>query len=380
MDVKDHLKTLCQLPGLSAYETPVSDYLKTFWQPYVQEFSGDKIGSLWGIRPGSGPEPRKRILLSGHMDAIGLMVTQIRDGFLRFTEIGGIDVRVLPGTLVQVHPTYGAGPTDPIPGVVASIPPHLQPRNGGSTEAPDLSEQWIDLGLPPEEVAARVHLGDLVTFAYPPFDLGSDWVVSKSMDNRVAVAVISYCLHLLSTRTHQWDVIAAATVQEEEVLGGAFASGFAAYPDLAIAIDVTWARQPGTENWETFKLGAGPTLMWGPNLHPKLHTALMDVAKANEIPVHKELTPRHAGTDAYALQVAREGIPTAGVGIALKNMHTPVETVSIKDIKRAGRLLAEFICTLTDDTLPKLDLDRPDEPKADNNNNSAANNHNEDED
>ena len=146
-------------------------------------------------------------------------------------------------------------------------------------------------------------------------------------------------------------------VEGEETLGGAAVSAFGLAPDLAIAIDVTFASGPGQPEHKTFSLGDGPTCGWGPNLHPKLHRLIMDTAARAEIPCRLEVMAGHSGTDAYAIQVSREGVPTAVVGLPLKHMHTPVEVVSIKDITRAGRLLAEVIAGLNDETLEALALD-----------------------
>jgi putative aminopeptidase FrvX len=107
-------------------------------------------------------------------------------------------------------------------------------------------------------------------------------------------------------------------------------------------------KAPGANDWRTFELGKGIVLAWGPNIHPALHRRLKEIAEEMEIPFSVEYTPRHSGTDAYAMQTAAEGIPTAVVSIPLRYMHTPVEVVALKDIERAGRLLAEFLCRLDD--------------------------------
>jgi endoglucanase len=145
-----------------------------------------------------------------------------------------------------------------------------------------------------------------------------------------------------------------ATVQEEETFGGALTSAYHLQPDLAVAVDVTFARGPGASGWQTFGLGKGPTLGWGPNLHPFLFERFRELAERLEIPVSTDLTPSHSGTDAYAIQVAREGIPTMMVGIPLRYMHTPVEVITIRDVLRAGRLLAEFIAGLQTDFVSKI--------------------------
>jgi len=351
MDVLAHLKSLVTAPGLSGHELPIRDLIRETWAPLTDELGGDGLGSLWAIKHGAGKAPRKRIMLAAHMDAIGLMVTRIREGFLWVTEIGGVDPRVMPGQPVLVHGR------ETLPGLVTSTPPHLLSA-ADRDKAVKLDQLMIDVGLPAERVAELVRVGDLISFGQQPFEMqNGDWLVAKSLDNRASVAAVTVCLDALRGRPHRWDVVAVATAQEEETLGGAFTSAFGLAPDLAIAIDVTFASGPGQPDHKTFSIGDGPTCGWGPNLHPKLHKAIMETASKNEIPCRVEVMPMHSGTDAYAIQISREGIPTAVLGLPLKHMHTPVEVVSVKDVTRAGRLMAEFIVGLNDETLEKLALD-----------------------
>jgi putative aminopeptidase FrvX len=351
MDVLAHLKTLVSAPGLSGHESPIRDLIKDAWGPLSHEIGGDGLGSLWAIRHGTAKAPRHKIMLSAHMDAIGLMVTNIREGFIWVTEIGGVDPRVMPGQPVLVHGR------ETLPGLVTSTPPHML-RAKEREKAVKLSDLMIDVGLPAERVEQLVRVGDLISFGQPPFEMqNGDWLVAKSLDNRASVAAVTACLDILQNRPHAWDVVAVASVQEEETFGGAYSSAYGLAPDLAIAVDVTFASGPGLPDHKTFSIGDGPTSALGPNIHPKLHKMIMETASKNEIPCRLELTPLHSGTDAYAIQVSREGIPTAVIGLPLKHMHTPVEVISIKDVTRAGRLMAEFIANLNDDTLNKLALD-----------------------
>lgn len=349
MDVLAHLKSLAAAPGLSGHEAPIRGLITDAWKPLTNEFGGDKLGSLWATKYGAGRSPRKKLMLSAHMDAIGLMVTRVHQGFLWVTTVGGVDARVMPGQPVLVHGR------ETLPGIVTSTPPHLLSA-AEREKAVKLEDLMIDVGLPADRVAQLVRVGDLVSFGQSAFEM-NDWLVAKSLDNRASVAAVTVCLDALQGRQHTWDVIAVATAQEEETLGGAFTSAFGLAPDLAIAIDVTFASGPGLPEHKTFSLGDGPTLGWGPNLHPKLHRAILEVAAKSEIPCRVEVMPGHSGTDAYAIQVSRDGIPTAVIGLPLKHMHTPVEVVSLRDVVRAGRLLAEFIVRLNDEFLTTLALD-----------------------
>jgi endoglucanase len=215
----------------------------------------------------------------------------------------------------------------------------------------------VDTGLLPQAVARKVQIGDLVTFAQEPIEMGDEILAGHSLDNRASVVALTYCLDELNNRSHAWDVWAVATAQEEETLGGAATSAFEIQPALAIAIDVTFAKGNGDPDHLTYPMGKGVTLGWGPNIHPGLHRAIKKIADQLELPFTLEPMPAHSGTDAMALQVARSGIPTMVISIPIRYMHTPVEMVSMKDILRAGRLIAEFICSLDDDFMQMLKLE-----------------------
>lgn len=355
-EITPFLKSLISAPGLSAYEGTVARQIEKEWQPLVDEISRSRLGSLHGLKRGQGKIPRPSVMIAAHMDAIGLVVTQVLDGFLHVDRIGGVDPRVLPGTPVIVH-----GRED-LPGLVV-LPPTRTLPSRPSEEAVPLQHLLVDVGLPPSDVTRLVRVGDPVSFDTRPLDLAGETLCGHSLDNRASVAALTVCLHELQRKSHVWDVWAVATAQEEETLGGAATSAFQLHPDLAVVVDVTFAKGPASDGWETFPLGKGPTLGWGANLHPYLYKRFKELAERLEIPVAMELTPAHSGTDAYAIQVAREGIPTMLVGIPLRYMHTPVEVVAVKDVQRAGRLLAEFISTLEPDFMGKITWDEEEPPQ-----------------
>jgi endoglucanase len=344
------LETLCTAPGLSGHESPVREIIEETWRPITDDLSVSRLGSLHGLKRGSVPEPRPSILIATHMDAIGLMVTGIVNGLLRVTEIGGLDARVLPGQLVTVHGRQE------LPGIIVQPPAHLLPADAQSGPVP-IKYLLVDIGLRPRQVNQQVRTGDLISFAQEPIQMAGDTLVGRSLDNRASVAALTLCLQELQTRVHAWDVWAVATTQEEETMGGARTSAFQLRPELAVAVDVTWGKSPGSADHLTFPLGKGLTLGWGPNVHPGLHQSIKKTAEDIEVPFAVEAMPRHSGTDAFAIQVAAQGIPTMVVSIPLRYMHTPVEVVALKDIRRTARLLAEFITRLEIDYMDNLSLE-----------------------
>lgn len=350
IELKETLKSMISLPGLSGYEKPVRDVITEAWKTLVDEISVSRLGSLHALRRGNGVEPRPSILLAAHMDAIGLIVTGIKDGLIRFTEVGGIDPRILPGQLVTVH-----GRKD-IPAVVVQPPDYLLPPSERNRSV-DMHFLFIDTGLYEKDVLNLVRIGDLVSFAQQPLELTGNSLSGHSLDNRASVAAITHCLSELSHLQHAWDVWAVATVQEEETMAGAITSPFVIKPQIAVAIDVTFAKGPGASDWRTVSLAKGPSLGWGPNIHPYIYRKFEDVAEKLDIPFQRDYMPRHSGTDAYGMQTVEEGIPTMVISIPLRYMHTPVELIVIKDLERTGRLIAETIARLEVDFLEKMSWD-----------------------
>ncbi|OGO28526.1 MAG: hypothetical protein A2136_04410 [Chloroflexi bacterium RBG_16_54_11] len=344
------LKELISAPGISGYESAVRPLIEKAWGGITDDLRVSQLGSLHGFQAGTAPEPRPSILVAAHMDAIGLMVNALVEGFLRLTSIGGIDVRVLPGQMVTVH-----GRQD-LPGMIVPTPARLLPAGAGGGIVP-LEYLLVDVGLLPEEVSGLVRVGDPVSFAQPPFETAGETLTGHTLDNRASIAALTHCLETLRTRPHAWDVWAVATVHEEITLGGAYTSAFQLHPSLAIALDVTFGSSPGSPSHLTFPMGKGPTLMWGPNVHPAFYNSFKEVAERFEIPISMEPTALPVGTDAVAMQVIAEGIPSIVIGIPLRYMHTPVEMVALKDITRAGRLLTEFIAQLDENFMDKLSWD-----------------------
>jgi endoglucanase len=199
-----------------------------------------------------------------------------------------------------------------------------------------------------------VRIGDLITIRRPFIALKNGLVSGKAFDDRAAVVSVALCLDALRTLKHEWDVFAVATVQEEVGVRGATTSAYGIVPDIGIAIDVGFGRQPGVSERHAIELDKGPALCIGPNIHPALFSELKRVADELEIPVQTEVSPRPTGTDARAIQVTREGIPTALLSIPLRNMHTPIETLAIKDLERTGRLMAHFIGGLDEASIERL--------------------------
>ena len=347
VDIVPLLKQLSEANGVSGYEHEVREIVLKELGRHSDKVRVDTLGNVIARKKGKGPKPRPSILIATHMDEIGLIVSELEEGFIHFQQVGGYDDRILLGQEVMVHGRQA------LPGIIGARPPHVLPPDERDKPIP-YDKLLIDVGMPAQDLPQVVRVGDLITMRRELIELKGGLVAGKALDDRVSVAAAAVCLEELSRMRHQWNVYAVATVQEEVGLKGATTSTYSLKPDLGIAVDVTFGEQPGTPDERTYALGEGPTIGVGPNFHPKLQEALVETAKALEMPYHLEPAARPGGQDAYAIQVSREGIPAGLISIPLRSMHTPVETVSVKDVERTGRLLAAFIARLDETFLDGL--------------------------
>jgi len=347
MDSKEFLKQLVESAGVSGFEHTVAGLISPAFAELADDVRTDIMGNVIALKQGEDSDGA-RIMLAGHMDEIGLMITKIEDkGFLRFTQIGGIDQRTLVSQEVRVH-----GTRDLI-GVIGMKPPHLLSPDERNS-ALKMADMVIDLGLPVNEVKEFVSVGDIVTLNREFVELGNDFVAAKALDDRAAVVVMYECLKELNKIRHGASLYAVATVQEEVGLRGAMTSTYHIKPDIGIAIDVCHGEMPGVPEQDTAPMGKGANLAFGANIHPKVFERLKSVATEYGIPYTLDPIPGASGTDAWAMQVTGAGVPTGLVSIPLRYMHTSVETLCFADIKAAGRLLAYFVASIDSEFMEGL--------------------------
>lgn len=341
MSAKEFLQKLSQATGVSGYEHTIRDIVIEEFRPLVDEISVTAMGSVIAFKRGTRPKgsAATKLLIEGHMDEIGLIVSAFDQGFIRFAQVGGFDARVLLAQEVTVHGK------EELHGIIGARPPHVTTEEERGKVIP-MKDLFIDVGLGVEDLHSIVEVGDTITINRQMQSLSGNLVSGKAFDDRAAIVCLSEALHHLAETKHSCDVYAVANVQEEVGLKGAQTSAYAINPDIAIAIDVTHAEQPGTTEINAVPLGGGMGIAVGPNIHPFLHEKLAATAKANEIPYQVTAYSGATGTNAWAMQVVREGIPTALIDIPLRYMHTSVETISTSDLERIGRLLSAFAVSL----------------------------------
>lgn len=363
--LSEQLEELCLISGVSGFEGEAARAVLESFKGLYDESRIDTLGNCIMVKKGevskdrgprtgveaiahrNDPSPVK-VMLAAHMDEVGLVVTKVeKGGFLRFTCIGRIDPRVLPGAEVVV---FGKRK---VLGVIGSVPLHLRERqeSGEEGQAVGFDDLYVDTSLSDDKLEEVVRVGDPVRFASTCVRLGGNRLAGRALDDRAGLLAVRVCLECLTRSKHEADVFAVATTGEEIGLKGATVAAYGVHPDVAIAVDVTFGLEPGVAEHEGSKLGGGPVIGLGPNVHPEIARALLCTCDELGIPHQVEVIPGPSGTDAWAIQISREGVPTALVSIPVRCMHTPSEEVDLRDVEWTGRLLAEFISRLNPEFL-----------------------------
>lgn len=332
MDVKQILAELSMIPGPSGFEQKICQRAVELLKDCMDDAYMDRYGNAIGIRLCGKPNAKK-LLLDAHLDEIGLIVTGIEDGFLRFRTIGGVDPRILPNMTVCILSNPSCI------GVIACLPPHIQSASD-QNEATSVEELWIDLGMSQEKAEKAVPIGTPVVFHSVFSELRNDYLAGKAMDDRAGFVSLLYTADLLRDITLDVDLYIMGSTREEVGGSGAAVGTFALNPDYCIAVDVTHGRTPDASKDETFVLGKGPVIGIGPNMTRWLTERIIAEAETLGLEWQPEVMPGHSGTNAWKMQVTREGVASAVVSIPLKYMHTPYEVLKGSDIKATAQLLS----------------------------------------
>jgi putative aminopeptidase FrvX len=345
------LAELLAARGPSGYESaPVEVWLRA--ASAFAQVSTDVVGTpLARVSSKHGYEASpRRLLVMGHIDEIGLIVTHIDDeGYLWFRGVGGWDTQILVGQRVVLDTLKG-----PVRGVVGKKPIHLL-REEDRKKVPEMRDLHIDIGARDGEQARElVRIGDVAVIDAEPVGLPNGRLTARALDNRLGSFVALEAARLVAEAGGaQWELAAVAAAQEEITFGGSRTSAFALAPDAALVVDVTHATDaPGIDVKEAGKheLGSGVVITRGSTLNPALVELLCEVAAAEKIPFTLEASARATGTDADAVHISRGGIPTGLLSIPLRYMHSPVELVQLDDVQACARLIAAVAMRLDGDT------------------------------
>ena len=338
----EFLKKLLNTPGPSGFEIAAARVWREeagkFADQVTTDFSGNSIALIEGK---GGP----RIMLAGHIDEIGVMVTHIDDeGILYIEGIGGWDAQVLVGQRIRLLSRKGD-----VMGVIGKKPIHLM-KSEEREKASKLSDLWLDIGVRGRAAVLErgVRVGDAGVIDAQLVELSDEVIASRAIDNRIGAFVALEALRKLSKKKAKATVAAVATVQEEIGFysgGGAATSAFKFEPQVAVVIDVTFASDvPGIEKKEVgeHKLGGGPVLARGSASHGLVFERIAEVAEREKIPFTITATPKYTSTDADSIAVSRGGVATALVSVPNRYMHSPNEMVSLNDLDATAELIAAF--------------------------------------
>ena len=332
------LKKLSETAGIPGREEAMRVMVREALTNHVDEISVDRLGNVIAHKKGTGP----KVVVAAHMDEIGFLVSHVDEetGFLRIDPVGGFDPRTLIAQRVAVHAKSGA-----TYGLIGIKPVHILTEEERK-KTPEMKDLFVDIGLSGKEAKEQVRVGDPVTLVQTFAEVGN-LVTGKALDDRVGVYVGIEAVRRLGK--HKADVYFIATVQEEVGLRGARTSAFAVAPDIGVALDVTPAcDMPGVPAHEhVTRLGKGVAIKVKDSAsisHPGLVQFLVNLAEERKIQYQLEILPR-GGTDAGAIQPAREGVAVVTISIPTRYVHTVVETAHKEDIKAAIKLLVAFLET-----------------------------------
>ena len=327
MTTLELLEKLTSPAGVAGEETSSFEALKGLFSPYG-EVSSDLSGNIIIHRNGNG----KHILLDAHLDTIGFVVTQItEEGFLRLQKVGGVDMRTAEGTELTIH-----GKTD-FYGVVCTVPPHL---SDGENRVSEDGTVTVDIGMTKEEAEKTVSVGDKASFRSNFSILNENRAASPYIDDRGGIAVLLKALEYTHTNN---EITLVCSAQEETGGTGAKCASFNADADLSLAVDVSFADTPESNAKDCGKLCGGPMIGYAPILDREYTELLVSTARENNIPYQKEIMNGRTGTNADHITISKGGIPSVLVSLPIRYMHTPVETVDIRDIENCARLIADFL-------------------------------------
>ena len=332
--VNDLIFRLCRTFSGAGTEKDIAELIKSEMQPYAEEIFIDKNNNI--ICKTGKKNAARHILVEAHIDQISLVVTAIDDaGFLNVAPCGGIDCRTLPGSAVIIHGK------EAVTGIVCSTPPHLTSKDNDDFEKTE--NVVIDTGLTAGKARELIAVGDYISFDVKPKTLLGNRITSPALDNRAGAAALILCAQMLKDAEIDAQVTFLFSSQEEIHALGAKTAAFALDPTEAIAVDVSFAKQPGVAEEKSRKLSHGPMIGISPVLYREISNKLINLAKQAEIPHQLEIMGASTGTTVDAITSSKSGIPGGLLSIPLRNMHTPVEIVDVTDVENTAKLLALYI-------------------------------------
>ncbi|MCW2924592.1 MAG: endoglucanase [Thermoleophilia bacterium] len=332
-DALEFLLRLLDTPAPSGFEEPAAEAVVEYATPWADEVRVDAIGNVHvTVNKGAdGP----RVMLSGHIDEIGFIVTKVDDkGLVRFDQVGGWDLSVPVGQRVRILTRDGV-----VIGTVGKLAPH-QMRD--RAKAPTLKDIWIDVGVATaDEAKALVRIGDPIVIDASPHVFPNRRVMSRSVDDRIGAFIA-----LETARRAKGagvEVVAMCATREEIGCVGAMPGTYGADPDEAIAIDVTWTSDVPGDHGEDSDVGKGPAVTFGAATRTRISRELVAVAEEAEIDIQIVASGRYTATDADTIVRAGRGVPVGVVSIPTRYLHSPGELFALEDAEAAIDLLTRWV-------------------------------------
>jgi endoglucanase len=332
MTLEKLVEQLCSAPGLSGREDAArSTAVRLMEELELGRCEVTPLGSLLCyMNQGENP-----VMLEAHLDQVGMVVTNVEDGFFHVANCGGIDRRLLPAQRVTVHTAQG-----PKLCVVASTPPHLKGDEEGPAKWEDI---LLDTGYSAQQAKEIFAPSDAVTAEAGFVKLAGDRVTAPALDDRAGCAAVILAAKEIAAANPDLGLHVVLSAKEETGGQGAKVQAFRADPTEAIVVDVTFGIQEGVSGKEAVELGKGPAIGYAPLLDRAMMEELKAAAKRAEIPFQIEIMGRSTGTNADAIAVNREGVRCGLVSIPQRSMHTPVEVCDLQDIENTAKLMARYV-------------------------------------
>ena len=348
-ETKDLFKTLTELAGPPGFEHDVRRFMRQELEKYSDEVIQDRLGGVFGVRKGEGP----RVMVAGHMDEVGFMVTQItKNGMLRFQPLGGWWNQVMLAQRVQIMTDNG-----PIPGVIGSIPPHnLTPEQ--RSKPMEVKNMLIDIGADDEDDAKKIGVkpGQAIVPVCPFTPMANEKkIMAKAWDNRYGCGLSIELLKELQGEKLNQQLYSGATVQEEVGLRGAQVAANMIDPDIFFALDASPANDMSGDEKEFGQLGKGALLRIFDRTmvtHRGMREFVLDTAESNDIPYQYFIS--QGGTDAGRVHTSNDGVPSAVIGICSRYIHTSSSIVHIEDYQAARELLVKLIKSVDQTTIDTI--------------------------
>ncbi|MFC4022489.1 M42 family metallopeptidase [Oceanobacillus longus] len=348
-DTLDLFKNLTELQGAPGNEHPVRSFMKNELEKYSDEIIQDNLGGVFGVKRGEGP----RVMVAGHMDEVGFMVTQITDnGMIRFQTLGGWWSQVMLAQRVQVMTANG-----PVIGVIGSIPPHLL-TDAQRSKPMEIKNMLIDIGADDREDAEKIGVkpGDSIV-PLTPFEpmANNKKILAKAWDNRYGCGLSIELMKELQNETLPNHLYSGATVQEEVGLRGSKVAANMINPDIFYALDASPANDASGDKKAFGQLGKGALLRIFDRTmitHKGIREFVLDTAESHDIPYQYFIS--QGGTDAGSVHHSNEGVPSAVIGICSRYIHTSASIIHVDDYAAAKELLVRLVKTTDQNTLDQI--------------------------